>query len=174
MDVDLTLGILRDRITFFSDDLRQRFLIPSPHELPWFERNHRPVEEMGSGSHGSVWKTLDQYSGDFIAVKVLKRHMAPDDPRWKPIESRTKYRECTLVSYLNHVSSCQIILTQNQTNVITNNWCFSLTSYRALGRKGGNANQSKTQSLSKYSCLYREAPWTSWYRASLIHPNILS
>ncbi|KAI5863893.1 kinase-like domain-containing protein [Durotheca rogersii] len=64
---------------------------------------HHPLQELGRGGFGRVMKTVDLYSGDFLAVKVLAR---PRDPQkyanWVKSVKMAREREVATMRRISH------------------------------------------------------------------------
>ncbi|XXH01398.1 hypothetical protein Hte_007758 [Hypoxylon texense] len=69
-----TLKIIEKRISGASERVRRRNLIKFPGQIPGRENKkveHCTLAELGRGSYGKVFKTVDMYSGDVMAVKQM-------------------------------------------------------------------------------------------------------
>jgi hypothetical protein len=64
---------------------------------------HRQIEEFGSVAFGEVHKTVNMQTGDYCAVKVMRRvGKEANDIAWR----RNVLREVTTLQKLYHVSPC--------------------------------------------------------------------
>ncbi|KAI1377866.1 kinase-like domain-containing protein [Hypoxylon crocopeplum] len=100
------LEIIRKRISGATESIRQKCLVPFPGQTPQqgnLKIDHYPVVELGSGAFGQVWKTVDAYSGDMIAVKLITRPKNdPRNGRWERMVANTRDREVFLLSRYRH------------------------------------------------------------------------
>ncbi|KAI0828807.1 kinase-like protein [Hypoxylon sp. FL0890] len=99
-----TLELIRRRISGASADVQRRCLVNFRGQTPSGENPvyHFPIAELGRGSFGRVWKTVDELSGDFIAVKMLHPPKNPDDAIWRNNMKLAREREVFILSRLKH------------------------------------------------------------------------
>lgn len=110
LGLDETLKIIQRRISGASADVQRDFLWTFHGQLPQKEQkkiHHYTLVKLGSGGFGTVWKSVDIYSGDIVAVKEFV-------PWWT---SDSLDREIDALSRFQHVSFLATPLTAKLTVV---------------------------------------------------------
>ena len=64
----------------------------TPFDVP-VEKSHIMIKELDSGAFGTVWKAVDRSTGDFLAVKKIR----------KSVNYPRSLREVKLMNELQHV-----------------------------------------------------------------------
>ncbi|KAI1769854.1 kinase-like protein [Hypoxylon cercidicola] len=91
-----TMAIVQRRISGAAESVLRRNLVTFPGQTPKYENKrivHSITAELGRGAFGKVFKTVDVYSGDFLAVKQMSG---------RPENDRSRDREIRLLSRNNH------------------------------------------------------------------------
>lgn len=98
MGLSDTLKLIQRRFSGAAESVKRRNLINFPGQIP--SSNNRKIDhctlaELGRGGYGKVFKTVDMYSGDIMAVKQM-------DGVRELVKSRD--REIYAFTSLKHVS----------------------------------------------------------------------
>ncbi|KAL7619586.1 hypothetical protein AAE478_010127 [Parahypoxylon ruwenzoriense] len=105
------LRIMEHRRTEISKDDRDKYPpVSFPGQTPFPAgglMRHQPVSELGRGAFGKVMKTVDLYSGDYVAVKII---LPTSNPRYlKTWQENVKLAQVREVGNLARISHPNIV-----------------------------------------------------------------
>ncbi|KAI1413474.1 kinase-like protein [Hypoxylon sp. FL1857] len=115
MDPEQTLAVINRRLSGVSKNILKAGYVDFPSQMT-FDRSepivHFPVNELGSGGYGRVWRTIDAHSGDIFAVKILNPPAFEGDPSWARRAKRSQLREVSYVRGLRHPNILPVLASQ--------------------------------------------------------------